>query len=117
MVGRILFGEDLSFISSLALVVAVWLFLYRTRAGLILRAVGDNHARRMRSATRAPHPDVAVMFGGACAGLAGAYLSLAYTPFFSGHDRRARLDRAGAGGVRILAPLGVLGSAPICSAR
>src|SRR5436305_1162284 len=54
-----------------------------TRAGLELRAVGDNHA----SAHALGYPVLrirflAVLFGGACAGLAGAYLSLAYTPFF-----------------------------------
>jgi len=37
LVGRILFGEDGFVYLSLALVVAVWWFLYRTRAGLILR--------------------------------------------------------------------------------
>ena len=49
----------------------------------MLRAVGDNHA----SAHALGYPVLrirllAVLFGGACAGLAGAYLSLAYTPFF-----------------------------------
>jgi ABC-type uncharacterized transport system permease subunit len=82
-VGRILFGEDGFVYLSLLLVVAVWLFLYRTRAGLILRAAGDNHA----SAHALGYPVLtirlyAVMFGGGCAGLAGAYLPLAYTPFF-----------------------------------
>jgi ABC-type uncharacterized transport system permease subunit len=82
-VGRILFGEDGFVYFSLLLVVAVWLFLYRTRAGLILRAAGDNHL----SAHALGYPVLtirlyAVMFGGACAGLAGAYLPLAYTPFF-----------------------------------
>jgi len=43
LVGRILFGEDAFVYLSLALIVAVWWFLYRTRAGLILRACGDNH--------------------------------------------------------------------------
>src|SRR4051794_12325333 len=38
LVGRILFGEDAFVYFSLALIVAVWLFLYRTRAGLVLRA-------------------------------------------------------------------------------
>ena len=62
---------------------AIWWFLYRTRAGLILRAVGDNHA----SAHALGYPVLqirmlAVLFGGACAGLGGAYLPLAYTPFF-----------------------------------
>jgi ABC-type uncharacterized transport system permease subunit len=80
---RILFGEDAFVYLSLALVAGVWFFLYRTRAGLILRAAGDNHA----SAHALGYPVLrirmfAVMFGGACAGLAGAYLPLAYTPFF-----------------------------------
>lgn len=82
-VGRILFGEDGFVYLSLLLVIAVWLFLYRTRSGLILRAAGDNHV----SAHALGYPVLrirlyAVMFGGACAGLAGAYLPLAYTPFF-----------------------------------
>ncbi|MBB4423191.1 simple sugar transport system permease protein [Bradyrhizobium sp. CIR48] len=83
LVGRVLFGEDGFVYFSIALVVGVWWFLYRTRAGLILRACGDNHV----SAHALGYPVLrirtfAVMFGGACAGLAGAYLPLAYTPFF-----------------------------------
>ncbi|MBR0953270.1 ABC transporter permease [Bradyrhizobium canariense] len=83
LVGRVLFGEDGFVYFSLALVVGVWWFLYRTRTGLILRACGDNHV----SAHALGYPvlrirTIAVMFGGACAGLAGAYLPLAYTPFF-----------------------------------
>lgn len=83
LVGRVLFGEDAFVYFSIALVVGVWWFLYRTRAGLILRACGDNHV----SAHALGYPVLrirtfAVMFGGACAGLAGAYLPLAYTPFF-----------------------------------
>jgi general nucleoside transport system permease protein len=83
VVGRILFGEDAFVYLSLLLVAGVWWFLYRTRAGLILRACGDNHV----SAHALGYPVLrirmyAVMFGGACAGLAGAYLPLAYTPFF-----------------------------------
>src|SRR5947209_188126 len=83
LVGRVLFGEDAFVYFSLALIIGVWWFLYRTRAGLILRACGDNHV----SAHALGYPvlrirTLAVMFGGACAGLAGAYLPLAYTPFF-----------------------------------
>jgi simple sugar transport system permease protein len=83
-VGRILFGQDPFVYASLALVVGVWWFLTRTKAGLILRACGESHA----SAHALGYPVLtirlyAVMFGGACAGLAGAYLSLAYTPFWS----------------------------------
>ena len=83
LIGRVLFGEDAFVYFSIALIIAVWWFLYRTRAGLILRACGDNHV----SAHALGYPVLrirtfAVMFGGACAGLAGAYLPLAYTPFF-----------------------------------
>jgi simple sugar transport system permease protein len=83
IVGRILFGQDAFVYFSVFLVGAIWWFLYRTRAGLILRAVGDSHT----SAHALGYPVLkirmyAVLFGGACAGLAGAFLPLAYTPFF-----------------------------------
>ena len=83
LIGRVLFGENGFVYFSIALIAGVWWLLYRTRAGLILRACGDNHV----SAHALGYPVLrirtfAVMFGGACAGLAGAYLPLAYTPFF-----------------------------------
>jgi simple sugar transport system permease protein len=64
-------------------VIGIWWFLYRMRGGLVLRAVGDNHT----SAHALGYPVLrirtyAVLFGGGCAGLAGAFLPLAYTPFF-----------------------------------
>ena len=83
LVGRILFGQDGFVYLSIALIVGISYFLYRTRPGLILRSIGDNHV----SAHALGYPVLrirlfAVMFGGGCAGLAGAYLPLAYTPFF-----------------------------------
>jgi ABC-type uncharacterized transport system permease subunit len=83
VIGKILFGQDAFVYGSIALVVGIWWFLYRTRAGLVLRAIGDSHA----SAHALGYPvlkirTLAVLFGGACAGLGGAYLPLAYTPFF-----------------------------------
>ena len=82
-VGKILFGQDGFVYFSVALVVAIWWFLYRTRAGLVLRAIGDSHT----SAHALGYPVLkirllAVLFGGGCAGLGGAFLPLAYTPFF-----------------------------------
>src|SRR5476651_2706142 len=82
-IGRILFGQDGFVYFSVGLVAAIWWFLYRTRAGLVLRAIGDNHT----SAHALGYPVLkirmlAVLFGGACAGLGGAFLPLAYTPFF-----------------------------------
>jgi general nucleoside transport system permease protein len=81
VVGRLIFGQDLIFYLSIAAVIGVHWFLFRTRSGLRLRAIGDNHA----SAHALGVPVIrtrylAVLFGGACAGLAGAHLSLVYTP-------------------------------------
>ena len=83
VLGPVIFGQDAIVYISLALVVAVTWFLSKSRAGLILRAVGDSHS----SAHALGYPVRlirfgAILFGGACAGLAGAYLSLAYTPFW-----------------------------------
>ncbi|MCX7932581.1 MAG: ABC transporter permease [Rhodovarius sp.] len=82
--GPILFAQDPFVYASFLLVVGVWWFLARTRAGLVLRACGENHA----AAHALGHPVLrirllAILFGGACAGLAGAYMSLVYTPFWT----------------------------------
>ncbi len=84
VVGRVLFGQDPFVYASLALTLAVAWFLARTRAGLTLRSVGENHT----SAHGLGLPVLktrllAILFGGACAGLAGGYLALVYTRFWS----------------------------------
>ncbi len=82
-VGRALFGQDAFVYFSVILVIAIWYFLYRTRAGLVLRAIGDNHASAHALGYAVLKVRwLAVLFGGGCAGLAGAFLPLAYTPFF-----------------------------------
>jgi len=81
VVGRLIFGLDPLSYLAIALTIAVSWFLFRTRAGLVVRAVGDSHG-----SAHALGYDVirvrflAVLFGGACAGVGGAYLSLVYTP-------------------------------------
>jgi simple sugar transport system permease protein len=80
-IGPILFGQDPLVYLSIIIVIAVSYVLTRTRAGLIIRAVGDNHASAHALGYGViPVRYACVMFGGACAGLAGGYLSLAYTP-------------------------------------
>jgi general nucleoside transport system permease protein len=81
VIGPLLFGHNPLVYLSLVLFVAIQWFLYRTRAGLVVRAVGESP----QSAHAIGYPVVrirylAVMFGGACAGLGGAYLALAYNP-------------------------------------
>ena len=81
VLGRILFSHDWMVYASIAIIAAVWAVLTYTRTGLILRAVGENHdaahalgykVRRIRL--------LAIMFGGAMAGLGGAYISLIRVP-------------------------------------
>lgn len=84
LLGPLLFRHDGMVYLAVALTVALHLFFRRTRAGLVVRAVGENHdaahalgfpVRLIRFAC--------VLFGGAMAGLGGAYLSLAYTPMWA----------------------------------
>jgi simple sugar transport system permease protein len=81
VLGPILFQHDLVVYGGLAVVLLVWLFLHRTRAGLTLRAVGENHDAAHALGTHVLRVRLlAILFGGACAGLGGAYLSLVRVP-------------------------------------
>ena len=82
-IGPALFRQHPMVYIAMALVAALAWFLYRTRAGLVLRAIGESpesaHSlgypvRRIRL--------LAVMAGGAMCGLAGAYISVIYTPLW-----------------------------------
>jgi ABC-type uncharacterized transport system permease subunit len=80
-IGPILFGQDVLVYASIALVALVSYVLFRTKLGLIVRAVGESHQSAHALGYRVIAIRYAcVVFGGACAGLAGGYLSLAYTP-------------------------------------
>jgi general nucleoside transport system permease protein len=80
-IGPVLFRHDPVVYLSILLVVAVWAFLKYTRAGLILRAVGESHDSAHALGYKVVRIRVAaIAFGGACAGLGGAYLSLVRVP-------------------------------------
>jgi ABC-type uncharacterized transport system permease subunit len=83
VLGPVLFRQHLLVYVSWALFAAMSWFLYRSRAGLILRSVGESpeaaHAIGYRViAIRY----LATLFGGAMAGLGGAYLAEFYTPMW-----------------------------------
>jgi simple sugar transport system permease protein len=83
VIGPVLFAHDLMTYLALALAGAVWWFLYRTKAGLVVRIIGESP----ESAHAIGYPVnriryLATLFGGAMAGLGGAYLALAYTPLW-----------------------------------
>jgi general nucleoside transport system permease protein len=80
-IGRIVFGHDWVVYLSILSVALAWWVLRATRLGLVLRAVGESHeaahalgykVRRIRV--------LAILFGGAMAGLGGAYISLVRVP-------------------------------------
>ena len=81
LVGPVVFGEDPLVYVAIALCIAMSWFLFHTRAGLVLRAVGDNHVSAHALGYNVIRVRfLAVLFGGAAAGLAGGYLSIVYTP-------------------------------------
>ena len=84
VIGQILFGQDFLVYLSFFMVIIVAFFLSKTRLGLVLRAVGESHD----SAHALGYPVLlvrflAILFGGFMCGLAGSYLSLAYTPLWA----------------------------------
>jgi general nucleoside transport system permease protein len=83
IVGDVLFHYDIMVYLSLVLFAGVQWFLTKSHAGLTLRAIGESpgvaHAIG-KPVLRTRY--LAVMFGGACAGVAGAYLSLVQTPMW-----------------------------------
>ncbi|MGR3570927.1 ABC transporter permease [Brevirhabdus sp.] len=81
VLGQVLFRHDALVYISIALVAAVWALLRFTRAGLVLRAVGENHDAAHALGYKVVRIRLmAITFGGACAGLGGAYLSLVRVP-------------------------------------
>ena len=80
-IGPAILSHDPIVYIGILLVILVWYFLNKTKNGLVLRAVGENH-----DAAHALGYKViwirfsAILFGGMCAGLGGAYLSLVRVP-------------------------------------
>ncbi|NOY13397.1 MAG: ABC transporter permease [Deltaproteobacteria bacterium] len=83
IVGKAFFNQDLLIYFSFLLVVAIWLFFYRTRWGLEVRTLGENPA--VADTCGVPvnrYRFLAVTIGSGIVGIGGAYLSLAYTPMW-----------------------------------
>ncbi len=81
VVGVILFEHDWVVYLSVAMIAGVWVVLRSTRAGLILRAVGENHEAAHALGYKVVRIRIlAIMFGGGMAGMGGAYISLVRVP-------------------------------------
>ncbi len=83
VLGPVLFAHDVLIYGSVLLYVAVSWFLYRSRPGLVLRGIGEApHSAHALGYNVIGIRFLAVLFGGAMAGLGGVYLSVAYTPMW-----------------------------------
>ena len=84
LLGPVLFRHHLLVYVSWTLLGAICWFLYRSRAGLVLRSIGESpesaHAIGYRVVVIRY---LATLFGGAMAGLGGAYLAEFYTPMWA----------------------------------
>lgn len=84
IIGPIVFQHDPMVYVGIGIVAGVWWFLNKTRAGLVLRAVGENHEAAHALGYQVVRTRLlAIMFGGACAGLGGAYLSIVRVPTYA----------------------------------
>lgn len=83
-IGNILFNHDTFIYISYILTIIVGVYLYKTRVGLNLRAVGENPgAADSVSINVNKYKYINILLGGALAGLGGAYLSLVYVPVWA----------------------------------
>src|SRR5204862_3381208 len=81
VLGTILFTQDPIVYLTFILVPLTWYFIYRTRPGLNLRAIGETPATADAIGVGvASRRYLYTLIGGALAGMGGAYLSLGYTP-------------------------------------
>ena len=81
IVGTIVLSHDYLVYGGLMLLGGIWWFLKHSNAGLILTAVGENHGAAHALGFKVVQVRMAaILFGGACGGLGGAYLSLIRVP-------------------------------------
>jgi general nucleoside transport system permease protein len=83
VLGPVLWSQDPMVYLAVLMAAGIWWFLYRTKAGLVVRIIGE----APQSALAIGYPVIRIrylttLFGGAMAGLGGAYLSLSYTPLW-----------------------------------
>lgn len=83
VLGPAIFQQHPMVYCSLLLCAAIVWFLHHTRGGLILRAVGESPSSAHALGYNVRYIRLgALLFGGACCGLAGAFMSLVYTPMW-----------------------------------
>jgi simple sugar transport system permease protein len=81
LLGPVVFGENAAVYASWVLAIAVWYYVYRTRSGMHLRAVGDEpRAADAMGVNVTAYRYGHTIAGGAFAGIAGSLFTLAISP-------------------------------------
>ncbi|WP_067517358.1 ABC transporter permease [Endozoicomonas ascidiicola] len=84
VLGKVLFSQDALVYLSFIICIALWLFFKFSRPGLMIKAIGESpYSATAVGLPVIPARWIALLFGGAMAGMGGAYLSLAYTPLWA----------------------------------
>ena len=84
VIGPILFNHTILVYFSYILAPTLWFILYKTRVGILIRTVGENPSAAFNQGVNVRLIRyLCTIFGGMCAGLAGAYLSLSWLNFWS----------------------------------
>ncbi|QCL97877.1 ABC transporter permease [Agrobacterium tumefaciens] len=79
-----LFVQDVAVCAALAATLGVWFVLSRTKAGLVIRAIGENPKAAHATGYSVIYVRLAaIVFGGLMAGFAGAYAAVVYTPLWA----------------------------------
>ncbi len=84
VIGPIFFNHTILVYLSYILVPVLWFILYKTRVGILIRTVGENPSAAFNQGVNVRLIRyLCTIFGGMCAGLGGAYLSLSWLNFWS----------------------------------
>ncbi|BAJ62278.1 ABC transporter permease [Anaerolinea thermophila] len=84
VIGEIFFKQNVLVYFSILLSIGLWWYLYRTQAGMELRAVGENPQAADSLGVNVPRARYwTAILGGMLMGLAGAYLPMVYTGTFT----------------------------------
>ena len=81
VIGPVLFDQSIYVYMSLIFAILIYIYMYKTRIGLSMRAIGENPAAADSSGIPVTAIKYAnVLTGGFLCGLGGAYLSLVFVP-------------------------------------
>lgn len=91
VIGKILSGHNLLSYAAFLMVFLVWYFVFKTRLGLRIRAVGENPAAAASVGINVKKTKfIALLISGLIASLGGLFMSMGYMPYFTNNMTAGR---------------------------